>query len=170
MSTVNNEHLIELMIAGDVATIEKAFHYAADWNTREWTVNALRTMVLRKLDFDAETMEKALRGIVEVCNAEVGGGSYRTNCLQMANGALKEEPSTVRWEQPVTQSQGPKWDNLTDDELLAQAKDFGISGCESLSRGELIRAITEHFHDGERQHGTTTSAVGKRWWQFWQKT
>ena len=168
MSTVTIERLGELMRAGDVAAIEKDFHYAADWNTKEWTVDALRTMVGWKVDFDYEAMEETLRGIVEVCKAEVGGGSYRTNCLRMANDALKELASPVRREQPVTQSQDPKWDNLTDDELLANAKNLCRSGCESLSREELLRAITEHFDLGKREEGTTTSAVGKKWWQFWK--
>ena len=88
--TLSKERLAKLMNKGDVIGIEKAFNYAADWDTREWLVIALHTMVFRKLNFDKKTMNDVLYGIVQICKAEVGGGSYRINCLSYANDAIKE--------------------------------------------------------------------------------
>ena len=88
MTTI--EQVGKMMRSGDVEGIEKIFGYAADWNTREIAVNALQVMVLNKVDFDINAMKDALSGIVEVCEAEVGGGTYKTNCLKMANGLLND--------------------------------------------------------------------------------
>jgi len=93
--TLTPEQIAKLMNAGDVVTIEKNFNYSADWNTREWLAQALREMVRQNLSFDVELMKKALRDIIELCEAEVGGGTYQTNCIRMAKTALNELPTSI---------------------------------------------------------------------------
>jgi hypothetical protein len=69
-------------------------------------------------------------------------------------------------ERRSAQSEGPRWGALTDDELKATAQDLGILGCESLSRRELIQAISNHSHPEKSQ--AVVLGVSKKWWQFWK--
>ncbi len=90
MGTITLEQLSELAEKGDVIAIEKAFQYSADWATRELAVTALKSMINWDVDYNIGSLKQALEGIIEVCKAETGGGSYRTNCLRVSSSLLKK--------------------------------------------------------------------------------
>ena len=80
----------EMIKAGDVKGLSQIFQKAGDWDTRETVVVALRNMVWQKHAFDRAEMIDALTSIEQVCSAETSGGTYRTNCLEMARDLLRE--------------------------------------------------------------------------------
>lgn len=61
----------------------------------------------------------------------------------------------------------PNWEALTDDELFGTAKDICILNYKSLSRNELIRAITTHSSP-EKGQDVPSKSMNKKWWQFWK--
>ena len=82
----------EMIRSGDVKGIFDLFNKAGNWDTRETAVVALRNMVWDRsnIEYNKDEMVKALKQIIEVCEFETSGGTYRTNCIDMAKGLLKE--------------------------------------------------------------------------------
>ena len=87
--------------AGDVKALSEIFQKAANWGTREWAVVALERIIIERIRYDRDEMIEALNEIVQVCEAEKTGGTYRTNCLEIANRLLQRLTATPG-ETPVT--------------------------------------------------------------------
>ena len=47
-------------------------------------------MLIDTVEYDKAEMVKALNDIIQVCEAEIGSGTYRTNCIEVAKRSLKK--------------------------------------------------------------------------------
>jgi len=88
-----DEHVLAKMIeTSDIRGLSEVFQKAENWDTREWAVVALGHICRDKraeIDYDKLEMIKTLKDIVEVCEAERTGGTYRTACLENARMFLE---------------------------------------------------------------------------------
>lgn len=80
----------DMIRKGDVKGLSEGFQRAGNWDTREWAVVGLERMLIDKVEFDKAEMIKALNDIIQVCEAEIGGGTYRTNCIEVAKRSLRK--------------------------------------------------------------------------------
>lgn len=90
MQHFDTHNIAPLMQRGDIKAIEKIFNYAADWDTRETAVIALRMMVWNELDYDKALMRDVIGRTLELCEAESGGGDYRSNCIKSCRDLLDD--------------------------------------------------------------------------------
>jgi HEAT repeat protein len=80
----------DMIRKGDVKGLSEGFQRAGDWDNREWAVVGLERMLIDKVEYDKAEMIKALNDIIQVCEAEIGGGTYRTNCIEVAKRSLRK--------------------------------------------------------------------------------
>jgi len=86
-----DEYVLAGMVrTGDIKGLSEAFQKAGDWDTREWVVVALQNMVINRIEYDKADMIEGLKEMIEVCEGERTGGTYRTNCLDMARRLLQK--------------------------------------------------------------------------------
>jgi hypothetical protein len=90
MSMISLAEIGNMVREGDVAGLSSAFQRAGDWDTRETIVVSLQQLASGSIQADRAELIDALSGIVQVCEAEVGGGSYRQNCLEASKAMLAE--------------------------------------------------------------------------------
>ncbi|GAI80829.1 unnamed protein product, partial [marine sediment metagenome] len=82
----------EMIETSDVRGLSEVFQKAENWDTREWAVVTLGHICRDKraeIDYDKLEMIKTLKDIVQVCEAERTGGTYRTACLENARMFLE---------------------------------------------------------------------------------
>ncbi len=89
-SVISFEDIGRMMKSGDVKSLSRAFQRAGNWDTRETIAVSLRNMISQGFKFDRTEMIATLNTMKQVCLAEVGGGSYRINCIQTAEDMLKK--------------------------------------------------------------------------------
>ena len=93
---VNIDEIGEMIKRGDVEGLFSIFNRAGDWDTRETIIVAFQTMIHENRAFDRVEMIKTLRDIELVCKAETGGGTFRTNCIGVAQDLLSKLHTETR--------------------------------------------------------------------------
>ena len=88
---VDNVDVVELTRNNDISGLLTAFNLVREWKEREFIVVAFG--VIRKnarsgVDYNPAEMASALRSIIDLCNAEKSGGSYKENCITHAEMLL----------------------------------------------------------------------------------
>ena len=86
----------EMIKREDVRGLLSIFNKAGDWDTRETAVVAIQNMIQENRTFSRVEMINALRTIERVCKAETGGGTFRTNCLGIAQDLLNKVNTETR--------------------------------------------------------------------------
>lgn len=90
---VDEHTLAEMVRRGDIQGLCALFA-RGDWDAREWAVAALQNIHQAKkgegVDYDKSEMLNALKEIIQACEAETSGGTYRTACLENAQSLLKQ--------------------------------------------------------------------------------
>lgn len=94
MASINK--IGEMIKRGDVRGLLSIFNNAGDWDTRETAVVATQNMIQENRTFNRVEMIRALRTIERVCKAETAGGTFRTNCLGVAQDLLDKLNTETR--------------------------------------------------------------------------
>jgi hypothetical protein len=77
--------------SGNIKEVFDTFNRAGNWDTREWAVVSLQNMISDdSIEYNKKEMVNALKQIVELCELETGGGTYRTSCLDTSKRLLKK--------------------------------------------------------------------------------
>lgn len=84
--------IAELTQTSDVRALIDVFSRSDSWQIRELVTVALGNICRDSrvnVDYRGTVMLSALRSVIDLCNAETSGGSYRTNCLDHARMLLQ---------------------------------------------------------------------------------
>jgi len=118
----------DMIKACNVKGLSSIFQRTGDWDTRETIAVALRNMVWEKHDFDRTEMIDTLENIEVVCKTETGGGTYKTNCLNITKDLLCEMQSTGQ-SQEATEKKSEEIKVVSRDvNKKNQQKSFSKSG------------------------------------------
>lgn len=86
------EELGNLIRERDVEGLGRAFSLAGDWDSRETVMVAFRNFSRDAKDDSQvrDRMRSVLPDLLGLCKAESSGGSYRDNCIEMAQSMLAD--------------------------------------------------------------------------------
>lgn len=130
---VNLQEIGEMIITGNVKRLAQIFQKAGNWDTRETAVIAIQNMVGEKRDFNHAEMIEALRNIELVCKFETGGGSYRTNCLNVAQNLLRDLDREATQKKMATKS--------PQKEIKYPIQDVFGKSLDRLASGKMERRV-----------------------------